>query len=185
MKEDHKKIYPESLAFEIEKALEYYPQLAAVKIIFKFKKKIKKSIMLAQPTYGSFFRARKNRSYIILMSQKFRIGDKYFETKNIPSEVLIGWIGHELGHIMDYEQMSKTELILFGIKYLFSVKSIQSAERAADTFAVSQGMGDYILRTKDFILNHAELSDAYKERIRKLYISPREVMELIEQRQSS
>jgi hypothetical protein len=40
-------------------------------------------------------------------------------------------------------------------------------------------MGDFILMTKNFILENANLSEKYKERIRRLYISPEEVMELI------
>ncbi len=52
-------------------------------------------------------------------------------------------------------------------------------ERTADTYAIQHGMGDYILKTKNFILDNANLSEKYKQRIRKLYISPEEVMELI------
>jgi hypothetical protein len=41
-------------------------------------------------------------------------------------------------------------------------------------------MKDYILKTKDFILNHAEISDKYKARIKKFYLSPEELMEMVE-----
>ncbi len=40
-------------------------------------------------------------------------------------------------------------------------------------------MGDYILKTKNFILEHASISEKYKRRIRRLYMSPEEVMELL------
>lgn len=64
---------------------------------------------------------------------------------------MIGWIGHELGHVMDYQERSGLNLLVFGIKYLTSNGFIKEAERAADTFAVNHGMSDYILATKDFI----------------------------------
>ena len=40
----------------------------------------------------------------------------------------------------------------------------------------------YILKTKDFILNHASITQKYKDRIKKYYLSPEEIMDLIEKR---
>lgn len=173
---------PNAIKNEVETALSYYPQLDNVPIRFKFKKNIKKSTMQAQPTFGSFFRSRKHRSYIILISETFKIADKKFSTRDIPEDIFIGWIGHELGHVMDYQNRSKLNLIWFGIKYLLSDNHIVEAERAADSFAVAQGMQDYILKTKDFILNHADITQSYKDRIQKYYLSPEEIMALVEER---
>ncbi|WP_455169979.1 hypothetical protein [Aegicerativicinus sediminis] len=170
---------PASIENEAKTALKFYPQLKETRIEFRFKKNIKKSTMLAQPTFGSFFRSRKNRAYIILISEKFKIENQEFLTTQIPSNVLIGWLGHELGHVMDYSDRSNLNLLWFGIKYLLSDRSIIEAERAADTFAVRHGMENYILDTKDFILNHAHISPIYKNRIRKYYLSPEEIMEVI------
>nr|WP_051907870.1 hypothetical protein [Flavimarina sp. Hel_I_48] len=176
----NKKI-PESITAETLKALSYYPALKDTPIAFKFKKNIKKSTMQAQPIFGSFFRSRKNREYVILISKRVKIDKEVFKITDVPSDVLIGWIGHELGHVMDYRERGTIDMFFFGIKYLYSTGHIQEAERAADTFAVAHGMGDYILKTKDFILNHADISEAYKNRIRQLYLSPEEIMQLIEE----
>ena len=173
---------PESIINEVKTALSYYPSLENTSIEFRFKKNIKKSTMQARPTFGSFFRSRKNRKYVILISETFKISDKEFMTRHIPKDIFIGWIGHELGHIMDYQNRSKLNLIWFGIKYLLSDNHIVEAERAADSFAVAFGMEDYILKTKDFILNHAEITQTYKDRIQKYYLSPEEIMELVKQR---
>lgn len=175
-------IIPDSIQTEAKSALSYFPQLDSVPIEFKFKQNIKKSTMQARPTFGSFFRSKKNRRFVILISETFKISDKEFRTRDIPSEILIGWIGHELGHIIDYQDRSKLNLIWFGIKYLLSENHIVEAERAADTFAVFHGMEDYILKTKDFILNHAQITTSYKDRIKKYYLSPEEIMELVNQR---
>lgn len=176
---------PDSISKEIHTALEYYPELKETPIKFKFKKNIKKSTMQAQPTIGSFFRSRKNRKYVVLISETFKISDKTFLTKHIPSDILIGWIGHELGHIMDYRDRSKLNLMWFGLKYLFSSNHIVEAERAADTYAVEHNMEAYILKTKDFILNNADVHEAYKLRIKKFYLSPEEIMDIIEKRDTS
>ncbi|TYP97574.1 hypothetical protein C7447_104268 [Tenacibaculum adriaticum] len=175
-------IIPQSIKREVKLAFKYFPQLEETKITFKFKRNIKKSTMQAQPTFKSFFTSRKNRSYVVLISKKFKISDKEFLTKNIPPDILIGWIGHELGHIMDYQNRSKMNLIWFGIKYLLSDSHIVKAERAADSFAVSHRMEDYILKTKDFILNNAKISELYKKRIKRYYLSPEEIMVLVESR---
>lgn len=138
--------------------------------------------MQARPSFGSFFKNRRNRSYVILISESFKISDKEFTTKDIPSNILIGWIGHELGHVMDYQNRSKTNLIWFGLKYLVSERFIVEAERAADTYAVAHGMEKYILATKEFILNHADIAVSYKDRIKKYYLSPEEIMLMVEER---
>lgn len=173
---------PKSIENEALKAISFYPELKECNIEIRFKKNIKKSTMQARPTFQSFFKKRSNRSYVILISETFKISDKEFTTKDIPSNILIGWIGHELGHIMDYQERSKINLISFGIKYLFSDRFIVEAERSADTYAVAQGMGKYILATKNFILNHSDITVSYKNRIKKYYLSPEEIMVLVEER---
>ena len=175
-------VIPKTIKDEVETALNYYPQLKNIHIEFKFKKNIKKSTMQARPTFGSFFKLKKNRKFLILISEKFKISDKEFSTRDIPKDIFIGWIGHELGHIMDYQNRSKLNLIWFGLKYLFSDNHIVEAERAADGFAVKHKMESYIIKTKNFILNHADISEAYKNRIKRYYLSPEEIMVLVDDR---
>lgn len=175
------KIIPESIKKEAINALSYYPELNDTEITFKFKDQIKKSTMQAQPTWGSFFKGKKHRSYIILISRKIQIDTEAFSIDDIPSDILVGWIGHELGHVMDYKDRTNMGMLIFGMKYLYSGSHIQEVEHAADAYAIAHGMGDYILQTKNFILEHADISEKYKNRLRKLYMSPEEVMHLIEE----
>ncbi|MAZ27323.1 MAG: hypothetical protein CL868_09635 [Cytophagaceae bacterium] len=176
------KVIPKSIEKETFTALSYYPELKDTHITFQFKKDIKKSTMQAQPRWASFFKSKKQRAYIILISKKVKIDDETFKITDVPSDVLIGWLGHELGHVIDYMERTNLGMLAFGFKYLYSKSHIQEVERAADTYAVAHGMGEYILKTKDFILNHAKISPLYKARIKKLYLSPEEIMQLIEER---
>lgn len=80
---------------------------------------------------------------------------------------------------MDYSGRTNIGMLIFGIRYLFSSTHIKKVERTADTYAIAHGMGEYIIKTKDFILENADISEKYKARIRRLYISSEEVMELI------
>lgn len=173
------KVIPESIRPQVETALTYYPELREVPIEFKFKKNIKKSTMQAQPLFSSFFGKRKNRKYIVLISEKFHIEGESFRVIDVDDDVLIGWIGHELGHVVDYKDRSAFGMLIFGMKYLFSTMHLKEVERAADTFAVKHGMYQYILATKNFILNNTSISPKYKARIKRLYMSPEEIMELV------
>ena len=175
------KIIPKSILEEAETALSYYPELKDVRIEFKYKDDIKKSFMQAQPELSNLFKGKDDRSYNIYISSRFLIEEEEFSMDDVPSEVLIGWLGHELGHIMDYREKSAAGLLIFGFRYVTSSNYIKQAERAADTYAVNAGMSDYILATKDFILNHSHLSDSYKERIARLYLSPEEIIVLVNQ----
>lgn len=179
------KIIPNEILEEAKISLNYYPELEDVLIEFKFKSSLKKSFMKAQPVFLSLFKSKKKRSYLILMSETFKIDGLELSIKDVPSDILVGWLGHELGHIMDYHRRSSVNLISFGIKYLFSSSFIRDAERTADTQAVSHGMKDYILATKNFILNHSSLSEKYKARIKKLYLSPDEIMLLIKEQEEN
>ncbi|CAM4256133.1 hypothetical protein ZORO111903_10055 [Zobellia roscoffensis] len=174
-------IAPESIRNEVEAALAFYPELKDTPITFKIIKNISQSTMRAQPKFNSLLKSKKKRSYVILISEKIKISGKEFLTKDVPKDIMVGWLGHELGHVMDYRDRSNLNLIWFGIKYTFSGSYIKEAERAADTYAVAHGMHNYILQTKRFILDHAEIDEKYKERIRRYYLSPEEIMTIVEE----
>ena len=95
--------------------------------------------MQAQPNFLSLFSSKRNRKYNINISEYFKDTEKT-KTKNLPEDVFVGWIGHELGHILDYEEMSNWQLIVFGIKYVLIDKHIIEAEKTADFYAVNQGI---------------------------------------------
>lgn len=173
------KTIPLEIFEEAKRALAYFPELQEVGIDFRFKEDISKSFMQAQPAFSNVLKGKSKRNYYIFISSKVNIEGKDFSIKDIPSDVLTGWLGHELGHIMDYMDRSGMGLVVFGLRYVTSNKYIMKAERRADVYAVNQGMGDYILQTKEFILNNTDLSDAYKNRIKRLYLSPEEIVNLV------
>ena len=178
------KTIPKQIKEEAIIALSHYPDLKNTAIEFVIKPSLKKSFMKAQPVFSTLLNPSKKRHYVIYISQNFIVEDKKVNLNDIPKKVLIGWLGHELGHVMDYKNRSGINLIGFGVRYLFSGSHIREAERVADSYAVSNGMGDYILATKNYILNHADFSDVYKDRIKRLYVSPDEILELIKETDS-
>jgi hypothetical protein len=179
------KIIPESLQKPILKALSFYPELNDVNIEFKFSENIRKSVMQAQPRFRDIYLFRRKRSYIIKISHWFCLKNIKTPIEMLPEDVLVGWFGHELGHILDYLRKNNWSMLLFGIGYYTSRSFIMDAERVADTFAIDQGLGDYILTTKDFILHQAGMPEKYISRIKRLYLPPEEIMALMENRKIS
>jgi hypothetical protein len=175
----HNKHIPAVIEQNVLTALSFYPELKNTTIQFLFKTNIKTSVMQAQPVFTTLLLKRKNRRYRINISAQFKLIHTQIPIQQIPDEVMIGWIGHELGHILDYERRSNAGMVSFGIGYYFSDTYVKSAERVADTYAVERGLGKYIIATKRFILDHAELPQAYKDKIARLYLSPDVIVEQI------
>jgi len=170
---------PAVIEKSVLQALSFYPELENTSINFVFKKNIKSSVMQAQPVFKTLMGKKANRIYNINISALFKLTHSAIPIHHIPEEVMIGWIGHELGHIMDYENRNTFELIAFGLSYVFSRTYIKKAEKEADTYAVNHGLGRYIVATKYFILDHAELPQTYKDKIARLYLSPDDIVEQV------
>src|SRR5215212_2422791 len=170
---------PALIEKNVLKALSFYPELENTTIGFIFKTNIKTSVMQAQPVFMTLLQRRKNRRYRINISEYFKLINTQIPIQQIPDDVMIGWIGHELGHILDYEGKSNAGMVSFGYRYYFHSSFVKHAEMVADSLAVERGMGNYIVATKRFILDHAELPQSYKNKIARLYLSPDVIVEQV------
>ncbi len=169
------KVIPDDLRKVILTALSYYPELKHANIAFVFKHNIRNSVMQAQPKFSSIFRKKANRRYVVNMSQYLKLkNDAKIDIDSLPFDVLVGWIAHELGHIMDYKDRSGMAMMGFGFNYIVSKHFVSGAERRADLYAMKHGLGDSIMATKHYVLNHADIPEAYKRKLRRLYMSPEE-----------
>ncbi len=174
------KIIPEKLKEATIFALKHYPELLDTPIEFKFTDNITTSFMQAQPKFGGLFRSKKKRGYIIKITPALKLQNENIPVEDLPFDVLVGWIGHELGHILDYKERSGIGMMRFGFGYVFSGKYKTAAERRADMNAIGHFLGQNIYATKQFIMDHAHIPIAYKEHIQKYYMSPEQVMEIIQ-----
>ncbi|WP_339925936.1 hypothetical protein [uncultured Cyclobacterium sp.] len=175
------KIIPKEIRALTLEALSYFPDLVDTKIDFQFKNNITGSVMQAQPKVGSlFFHQKDNRSYKIKISRFLFLEDNPIPIEELPDDVLLGWIGHELGHIQDYLNRSAFDLLGFGVKYYLSNDFVTKAEIAADSFAVAHGLGEKIIATKNFVLNHDQIPLAYKQKLEALYMSPGEILSMVD-----
>ena len=172
---------PEFLTTPFQRARSQYPELAGVRIRLRLLSRPGRSTMTARPTFWSLFAGRKVRTYIIRISPTVQFGNKTESLAVLPAEVLEGWFAHELGHVVDYSRYSGFGLLGFGLRYLFSPSFRRAAEFRADYHAVSNGLQESILRTKNYILHEADIPEAYKARIRRFYSSPEEIEALVQE----
>jgi hypothetical protein len=176
------KAIPIAILDPVLKALSYFPELEEVDITFEFKEKISGAVMQAQPKIFSLFvDGKERRKYRVKISRQLEFGNgDMMAIENVPFDALVGWIGHELGHVMDYLNRSSADLMHFGARYLTSKKRVTEAELTADGYAIGCGLGNEILANKNFILDNDGFEEDYKNKIRNLYMSPKMVLTLHE-----
>lgn len=179
--EEGEKVIPTSVDSAAIEALSYYPELRDIHIEFVFKDEMGGAFMEAQPKLAGIFKDKENRGYVIKMTRKMVIDEEYIPVSKIPHDVLVGWFAHELGHVMDYLDRTGLEMVWFGIKYWTSEKFKSKAERDADIYAIEHGLSEEIIATKKFILNNSSLPDEYLAKIKRLYLSPVNVLEIVQE----
>ncbi len=79
------------------------------------------------------------------------------------------WFGHELAHIVEYEQMSNPKLFLFAFRYIFDVKFRFSVEKRVNTFAVNHGFAEELFSIWKKFLSSEKINKKYKKYIVKNY----------------
>lgn len=171
------KTIPASIKEECEEVLSCYPELKHAQIRIFFTRTVGPT-MQARPPWYFLFIPKVERIYEIRISNNTE-NDKGIKISDLSEKVLKGWIAHELGHIMDYDRRSRWQLLNFVFGYLISPNFKVGAERTADLYALQHGFGDELVFTKQYILNHTDLSAAYKARILRYYLSPEEILKLI------
>lgn len=176
------KTIPWEIKDAVVEALAYFPELAGVRIDFEFKDRINGAVMQAQPRVLTLLvTGKENREYRIKITRELDLGDEILAIEDVPHDALVGWIGHELGHIMDYKDRSTVNMMHFGMRYMMSNKRLTEAEIAADTYAISCGMGHQIQTVKNYILNQEGFDEKYRNKIRDLYMSPAQILSLQEE----
>lgn len=168
---------PPELSTAIEQTLAYYPELMHATIHFKYADNMGNTVMQAQPAIQPFNRKEK-RGYVVRMRRDYKQHSELLALHELPEAVLIGWLGHELGHIMDYLDRSNFAMLGFGSGYLISEKLMRRAEDRADTYAVQHGLGEYLITTRKFILRSTGMPEQYVQKISRFYHSP-EALELL------
>lgn len=173
--------YPQIVEEPILEAYRHYPELHSNKVSFIIDSEFKGAFMQAQPVIGSLWKPMSNREYKIRMKPHFVLDGDTIPIQDLPHRALVGWFGHELGHLMDYSERNSLNMTWFGLRYLMSEKAVVIAERTADHHALKHGLGKEIIATKEFIMKKGTFPAWYTKKIKKLYLTAEEVRQLAEE----
>ena len=158
------------LAFYV--ALNRYPELHHRSITVKLKSI--SSTMQAQPTPNFIIKRKNKRAYRIFVNDNPELtGINY---QDLSFNALVGWIGHEFAHLIDYSSMNNRELLGFIAAYVFDKKEMRKTERQADKETIKRGLGIQLLDGVAFFEKNTKVSKRYRKRKKKNYLSEEEII---------
>ena len=162
--------------FEVQTfiALSYYPELKDSHI--EFIRTNIKTTMACRPTTRSLIR-RYNREYTITIDNDDEREGVILD--DVPFNAQIGVIGHELAHIIDYENKGTGGIAKLGVNYATG-NYPPEFEKSIDKLTIQRGLGWQLFDWADFVLNKSKASKEYKEFKRKSYLTPEEIKKQIE-----
>ena len=131
---------------------------------------------------NSIFKKSSERKYIITI-QKPGHPKTNFEWRSLSFNSIVGWIGHELGHIAHYSHKTGDGILFTGIKYIIPGYR-RRMERFTDEVAIHHNLGFALYEGSDYVINHSSATGKYIRKLKKFYLSPEEIIERIHSQQS-
>jgi hypothetical protein len=152
-------------------ALSFYPELHDVEINFLLSKE--STTMACRPDIGSLLKNK--RTYNIFINNK-----SDFEgilLPDVPFNAQVGVIGHEIAHIVDYENRNLLGVIQVGIDYL-NMERKQVCENYIDMLTIEKGLGWQLYDWAQYSMyDSPKATDKYKEFKRNIYLNPAQIEE--------
>ena len=152
------KSIPEEYELECLIALSYYPELKNVTI--EFIPGELKTTMAARPRIDAIFNSKSERTYRIFINNSIE-DSSGINYEDVPFNARIGLIGHELGHITDYEQKSMFRIILNGIGYISNSTYRKNFEKNVDQITIDHGLGYQLYAFSFFVFHGANIGSDY------------------------
>jgi len=133
-----RKKLPAGYEQETMAALSCFPELQKVPIKFRIAHSY--SALRTRPTVMSMFLPKGYRSYVIFISNKTISNITPISFQNLPGEARIGVIGHELSHVVDFNQKSTWRSLQVALRH-FSIRYMDSLEYHTDKICIDHGLG--------------------------------------------
>jgi len=153
-------------------ALKYYPELMNVKIKFKYKSI--KQTMNTRPSPLNIIRSKAHRHYAILVNDN-RGKEKGLDFEKLSFNIKVGWLGHELAHICEYESTSNLGIFWFALRYVTSKDYIRKVERNTDLLTIQHGLAFPLYEGIVYLTANDEISEKYKKYARDNSLSLSEI----------
>ena len=164
------KTIPVEVELEALVALSHFPELKTTPIEFAYKDQCE--FLITKPR-NKLFTSRKKRTYRILMTTN-KDHTQGMVIDLVAFNALVGVIGHELAHVLDYSGKSMLSTAKTGFRYSTSKKYRRKLERATDIATVDHDLGYQLFRIRIYFPEEkTKAHDSYLER--------EEILELIKQ----
>lgn len=174
-----KQLYGENKSFiaDYEKqsliALSYFFELRTIRIKFVYANI--NTTMACRPTSSSVLFGKRQYQVFINNNPNF-VG---ILLQDVPYNAQIGIIGHELAHVLDYEERTAKGVAQRGVNYL-TRNAKRTYERSIDKLTIRKGLGWQLYDWADFSMyKSTKATDDYKAFKRAIYMSPDEIEEEI------
>src|SRR5690349_7242280 len=155
----NKKMIPPEIELECLAALSFYPELKNTDIEFRFGNL--NFTMLSQPKFKSILHDRARRQYLITI-QKQGLTKNSIDWRQLSFNAMVGWIGHELGHVLHYSHKSSGGILFVGMKY--GVPGYRrKIERFTDQLAIQHHLGYALYDGVTYTLDSSHASEHYKQ----------------------
>ncbi|HTE27950.1 hypothetical protein [Flavitalea sp.] len=139
---------PVGLEKQIIYALSYFPELAKTKIKFRLKKSTG-GIIATQPTIGSLLRRSSKRTYIVIINDSTE-GRRIPLFANCEVNGQVGILGHELCHILYFNNSSGLGLLGLGISHV-SKSYMDRFEHNTDSMDIVRGLGYQLIAWNEYL----------------------------------
>jgi len=137
----HKSILPQ-FRQQILIALSYYPELKNIRL--EFRTRHTRTPLQTIPATSSIFKKANTRKYIITISDSTMDMLTPMLLKNLDFNAQVGVLGHELGHVSDFDRKNTLGLLMTGAKHVSS-KWIDRFEYSTDSICIAHGLGYQLL----------------------------------------
>ncbi|MBU2019737.1 MAG: hypothetical protein KJ941_08835 [Bacteroidetes bacterium] len=135
-----------------------------------------KTTLNARPTIISlFFKSQYKRKYVIRINAN--INDSVILFRNIPQFAQIGLFGHELSHIVDYQNRNFFKVISRLLNYS-NTKNKEKFEKEVDFLTIKHGLGLNLFAWSYYVQYYSIAEEEYKRFKRQIYLEPQEVLYL-------
>ncbi|MEI8269740.1 MAG: hypothetical protein WCG45_00050 [bacterium] len=158
----------ENIEIIFKQAKKYYLETENVSIKLKFTP-LYYSTMTSRPKIILFLFPWLKRNYVISVNSSEKYKKFAIPLSILNDSILLGWIGHELAHIIQYEKMGKKEIMSFPFKYGLNKKFRKNFETEADEITKQRGLEKELKEGINFVLTNTKISTAYKNRLKKFY----------------
>jgi len=166
---------PQEYRLAVLVSLSFYPELIQTPITFKYRN-ISTSMNSRPQLLSMMSLDPQKRKYVVRINKFHQNG--FINLNKVPFNALVGLIGHELSHIVDYESKADIEIVLRALSYL-NIRTKTIFEKSIDKKTIQHGLGWCLFDWATYVLNQSGASIDYKAFKKRVYLEPIEIQEKI------